>query len=70
MISDYARNGREAVNMIQTLAGISINEDRSFIGDEDIEWMAHSSQLTASGWIKKLIKTKGRLCKWISGLWP
>ena len=47
MISDYARNGREAVNMIQTLAGIAINEDRSFIKEEDIEWMAHSSQLTS-----------------------
>lgn len=45
-ISDYARNGREAVNMIQTLAGISINENRSFIREEDIDWMAHSSQLT------------------------
>ncbi|MEY8733760.1 ATP-dependent protease LonB [Peribacillus frigoritolerans] len=45
-ISDYARNGREAVNMIQTLAGISINENRTFIREEDIDWMAHSSQLT------------------------
>ena len=45
-ISDYARNGREAVNMIQTLTGISINENRSYIREEDIEWMAHSSQLT------------------------
>lgn len=46
VISNYARNGREAVNMIQTLAGISINENRSYIKEEDIEWMAHSSQLT------------------------
>ncbi|WP_419881839.1 ATP-dependent protease LonB [Peribacillus sp. B-H-3] len=45
-ISGYARNGREAVNMVQTLAGISITEDRNFIKDEDIEWIAHSSQLT------------------------
>lgn len=45
-ISNYARNGREAVNMIQTLTGISINENRSYIREEDIEWMAHSSQLT------------------------
>ena len=44
-ISDYARNGREAVNMIQTLAGIAINEDQTFIREEDIDWMAHSSQL-------------------------
>ena len=29
-ISDYARNGREAVNMIQTLAGIAINEEQVF----------------------------------------
>ena len=46
VISDYARNGREAVNMVQTLAGISINENRSYIKEEDIEWMAHSSQLS------------------------
>jgi Lon-like ATP-dependent protease len=32
--------------MIQTLAGISINENRTFIREEDIDWMAHSSQLT------------------------
>lgn len=45
-ISEYARNGREAVNMVQILAGIAITEDRSYIRDEDIEWIAHSSQLT------------------------
>lgn len=58
-ISDYARNGREAVNMIQTLAGISINEDRSYIKDEDIEWMAHSSQLTPR--MDKKIDSKPRV---------
>ncbi len=58
-ISDYARNGREAVNMIQTLAGISINEDRSYIKDEDIEWMAHSSQLTQR--MDKKIDSKPRV---------
>jgi len=46
MIAEYARNGREAVNMVQTLASISINENRSYIKEEDIDWMAHSSQLT------------------------
>lgn len=45
IMSDYARNGREAVNMVQTLAGISINENRSDIKEKDIEWMIHSSQL-------------------------
>ena len=58
-ISDYARNGREAVNMIQTLAGISINEDRSYIREEDIEWMAHSSQLSLR--MDKKIDSKPRV---------
>jgi ATP-dependent Lon protease len=46
ILSTYARNGREAVNIIQTAGGIAITEDRAFIRDEDIEWVAHSSQLT------------------------
>ncbi|WP_141431875.1 ATP-dependent protease LonB [Bacillus sp. 03113] len=45
-LSSYAKNGREAVNMIQTSAGLAITDDRSFIRDEDIEWVIHSSQLT------------------------
>ncbi|CAG9608814.1 ATP-dependent protease LonB [Pseudoneobacillus rhizosphaerae] len=46
ILSNYARNGREAVNIIQTAAGIAITEDRLNIKDEDIEWVVHSSQLT------------------------
>jgi Lon-like ATP-dependent protease len=46
ILSNYARNGREAVNIIQTAAGIAITEDRQNIKDEDIEWVIHSSQLT------------------------
>lgn len=45
-LAQYSRNGREAVNMIQISAGLSITEDRNFIKDEDIEWVVHSSQLT------------------------
>jgi ATP-dependent Lon protease len=45
-LSNYARNGREAVNMIQIAAGLAITEDRNFIKDEDIEWVVHSSQMT------------------------
>lgn len=45
-LANYARNGREAVNLIQTSAGIAIQEERSFIKDEDIEWVVHSSQLS------------------------
>lgn len=30
----------------KSLFGMAINEERSFIKDEDIEWVVHSSQLT------------------------
>lgn len=45
-LAKYARNGREAVNLIQTSAGLAIQEDRKFIKDEDLEWVVHSSQLS------------------------
>ncbi|CEG28055.1 ATP-dependent protease LonB [Bacillus sp. B-jedd] len=46
ILSNYARNGREAVNMVQTAAGLAITEDRLTIQDSDIEWVIHSSQAT------------------------
>lgn len=46
ILSSYARNGREAVNLIQLAAGLAITEDRSYIKEEDIEWLVHSSQLS------------------------
>ena len=46
ILSNYARNGREAVNMVQIAAGLAITDERSFIKEEEIEWVVHSSQLT------------------------
>lgn len=46
ILANYARNGRETVNLIQTAAGLAISEERNFIKDEDIEWVIQSSQLT------------------------
>ncbi|MEK5523687.1 ATP-dependent protease LonB [Heyndrickxia sporothermodurans] len=46
ILASYARNGREAVNMVQIAAGLAIQEDRTFISDADIEWIIQSSQLT------------------------
>ncbi|WP_066063723.1 ATP-dependent protease LonB [Neobacillus soli] len=46
ILSNYARNGRETVNLIQIAAGLAITEERNFIKDEDIEWVIHSSQMT------------------------
>ena len=45
ILSSYARNGREAVNMIQTAAGLAITENREYIDEADIEWVVRSSQL-------------------------
>ncbi|WP_400242677.1 ATP-dependent protease LonB [Niallia sp. JL1B1071] len=45
-LSDYARNGREAVNMVQISAGLAIGEERSFIKDDEVEWVINSSQLS------------------------
>lgn len=45
-LSQYAKNGREAVNMVQIAAGLAITENRKIIKDEDIEWIIHSSQLS------------------------
>jgi Lon-like ATP-dependent protease len=46
ILSSYARNGREAVNMVQIAAGLAISENRDHLKTEDIEWVIHSSQLS------------------------
>ncbi|MBB6445839.1 ATP-dependent protease LonB [Bacillus benzoevorans] len=46
ILSSYARNGREAVNMIQLSTGLAITEERDYIKEDDIQWVVHSSQLT------------------------
>lgn len=43
-LSQYATNGREAVNMVQIAAGLAITEQRSHITRSDIEWVVNSSQ--------------------------
>lgn len=45
VIKKYATNGREAVNVVQIAAGLSLNEDRTSIRQSDIEWVVNSSQI-------------------------
>lgn len=45
-IGNFAGNGREAVNMVQSAAGLAITENRNYIKDEDIEWIVQSSQMS------------------------
>lgn len=42
VISKYATNGREAVNIIQIAGGIAINERRRNITVDDVEWVIES----------------------------
>ncbi|MFC7393727.1 ATP-dependent protease LonB [Scopulibacillus cellulosilyticus] len=44
-IAEYARNGREAVNIMQIAAGMAISKRSENIRLADIEWVIHSSQL-------------------------
>jgi Lon-like ATP-dependent protease len=47
-ISDYARNGREAVNMMQIAAGTAVfrHDDTGKISLAEIEWVIRSSRMT------------------------
>ena len=44
-LARYARNGREAVNIVQIAAGLAISNQRKELLIEDIEWIVQSSQL-------------------------
>lgn len=45
VVSRYATNGREAVNVIQLAAGLAMAEKRNAIIPADIEWVVNSSQI-------------------------
>jgi len=44
-LAGYARNGREAVNLIQIATGIAKKADRDYVTQADIEWVVDASQL-------------------------
>lgn len=46
LIQKYASNGRDAVNMVQTAAGLAMTEKRKRVIRADVEWVVHSSQLS------------------------
>ncbi|HOL17213.1 MAG TPA: ATP-dependent protease LonB [Bacillota bacterium] len=45
VVTRFANNGREAVNIIQMAAGIAQGEGRTILTEEDIEWVVNSGQL-------------------------
>jgi len=44
IIKKYAKNGREAVNIIQMAAGLAMTENRKKIEPKDVEWVINSGQ--------------------------
>lgn len=46
VLTRYATNGREAVNIVQLAAGIAISEERKEILISDVEWVVHSGRYT------------------------
>lgn len=46
IIGQYCTNGREVVNLIQLSAGIAVNEERSTLEKDDIEWVIENGQYT------------------------
>ncbi len=44
LITKYATNGRDAVNLVQITGGLAITEDRKKISVKDLEWVIHSGQ--------------------------
>lgn len=46
VLTKYASNGRDAVNMIQIAAGLAITDGRRTIEKEDLEWVVSSGQYT------------------------
>jgi Lon-like ATP-dependent protease len=46
LITKYACNGRDAVNLIQITAGLAITENRRQVSVKDIEWVIQSSQFS------------------------
>ncbi|MCX7950334.1 MAG: ATP-dependent protease LonB [Clostridiales bacterium] len=46
LVSKYATNGREAVNIVQIAGGIALNEKRNNITSDDVEWVIESGNYT------------------------
>lgn len=46
IISRHCNNGREVVNLIQLCSGITINDDRENILEDDINWVIENGQYT------------------------
>ncbi|HBE05908.1 MAG TPA: ATP-dependent protease LonB, partial [Firmicutes bacterium] len=46
VVQNYATNGRDAVNIIQTAAGIAMTAGQTSLRIADVEWVVNSGQYT------------------------
>jgi ATP-dependent Lon protease len=46
VVTRYATNGREAVNVVQIAGGVVLSENRNEITAADMEWVLHNSQIS------------------------
>lgn len=44
LVGKYASNGREAVSIVQMAAGVAVQDGRSIVRQQDIEWVLSSGQ--------------------------
>lgn len=64
-VAEYAANGRDAVNMIQTAVSLCMVEKRPCVTDEDIEWVVETAKFSKR--YERKIEDEER-CGCISGL--
>lgn len=64
-IADYAANGRDAVNMVQTAGSYTLLENRNKITNEDIDWVVETGHFSPKICVKL---QKNRLVGRVNGL--
>ncbi len=73
VVKKYAKNGREAVNMVQLAGGIAMTENRDEITAADIEWVVNSSQISPRPEkkipCKPAVRARQRTCRIRSESW-
>lgn len=52
IISQYARNGMEAIKILQTLTNIASLEGRTEVTEEDARWVIEAGRYSAVGYDK------------------
>lgn len=65
LLSQYARNGREAVNLVQIASSIASKAQRESISKSDVEWVAQVSRLSRR--VKPVVTPHGKVGR-VNGL--